>query len=228
MGTNTNVIKTESLKKVYKLYAEEIVALKGIDVKINKGEFVSIMGPSGAGKTTFLNLAGCLDKHTEGNLQVLGESLGSLNEKQLRNMRLNHLGFVFQEFFLIKELTALENVQLPMSFANNKDMDWAKHLLERVGLGKRMDHRPKELSGGEMQRVAIARALANKPDILLADEPTGNLDTKNAQSIYDLFRQFGKEDNITIIAATHNVKLAYQADRVVHLREGNIEKDERL
>jgi ABC-type lipoprotein export system ATPase subunit len=228
MENNTQVIKTENLKKVYKLYAEEIIALKGVDVEVKKGEFVSIMGPSGAGKTTFLNLTGCLDKHTDGNLKVLGESLGSLNEGQLRNMRLHHLGFVFQEFFLIKELTALENVQLPMSFANSKNMDWAKHLLERVGLGKRMNHRPKELSGGEMQRVAIARALANKPDILLADEPTGNLDTKNAQSIYDLFRQLGKEDNITIIAATHNVKLAYQADRVVHLREGNVEKDEQL
>lgn len=229
MDNNAFVVKAERLKKIYYLYAEEIVALKGIDLAIKKGEFVSIMGPSGAGKTTFLNLMGCLDKHTEGNIIVLGRELSSLDENQLRNMRLHHLGFVFQEFFLVKELTSLENVQLPIIFAKDyKNLGWAKYILERVGLGKRMNHLPKELSGGEMQRVAIARALANKPDILLADEPTGNLDTKNAQSIYDLFRQLNKEEDITIIAATHNVKLAYQADRVIHLREGNIEKDERL
>lgn len=222
-------IKAKELKKVYSLYAEKIVALKGIGIEIKRGEFVSIMGPSGAGKTTFLNLIGCLDKHSDGKLEVLGKDLGSLNENQLRNMRLKHLGFVFQEFFLIKELSALENVQLPMLFTGDrKNLNWAKYLLERVGLEKRMNHLPKELSGGEMQRVAIARALVNKPDILLADEPTGNLDTKSAQAIYDLLRQLRKEGNITIIAATHNVKLAYQADRVVHLREGSIEKDEQL
>jgi len=223
------ITKAEKLKKVYKIYMEEIVALKGIDIEIEKGEFISIMGPSGAGKTTFLNLVGCLDKHTDGKLTVLDKDIGKLNEKQLRNMRLQHLGFVFQEFFLVKELTALENVQLPMVFANNhKNMDRAKELLNRVELGKRMNHQPKELSGGEMQRVAIARALANNPDILLADEPTGNLDTKNAQGIYNLFRQLNKEENVTIIAATHNTRLAYQADRIIHLRSGNIEEDKRL
>lgn len=228
MENDHNVLKAEGLRKIYHLYAEEIIALKGISMAIKKGEFVSIMGPSGAGKTTFLNLAGCLDKPTAGKLEVLGNDLNSLNEGQDRDMRLHHVGFVFQEFFLVKELTALENVQLPIIFADEaKNFNWAKHLLERVGLAKRMNHLPKELSGGEMQRVAVARALANKPDILLADEPTGNLDTKNAQGIYDLFRELGQEANITIIAATHNVKLAYQADRVIHLREGNIEKDER-
>jgi len=229
MENNNYVIKTEKLRKVYHLYTEEIVALKAIDVKIKKGEFVSIMGPSGAGKTTFLNLVGCLDKHTQGHLEVLGKDLNSLDEVQQRNMRLHHLGFVFQEFFLVKELTALENVQLPIIFADDyKNLPWAKYLLERVGLARRANHLPKELSGGEMQRVAIARALANKPDILLADEPTGNIDTKNAQGIYSLFRELSKEQNITVVAATHNLKLAYQADRVVHLREGNIEKDELL
>lgn len=229
MENNTYCIKAEGLKKVYRLYAEEIVALKGVNISIKKGEFVSIMGPSGAGKTTFLNLVGCLDKHTEGNLEVLGKDLNSLDENQQRNMRLHHLGFVFQEFFLVKELTALENVQLPIIFADDyKNLACAGHLLERMGLVKRTNHLPKELSGGEMQRVAIARALANKPDIILADEPTGNLDTKNAQGIYDLFRQLNLEEKITIVAATHNVKLAYQANRVIHLREGNIEKDERV
>ena len=229
MENNHYAVKAEKLKKVYHLYKEEIVALKGIDITVKKGEFVSIMGPSGAGKTTFLNLVGCLDKHTEGSLVVLDKNLTSLNESQLHDMRLHHLGFVFQEFFLIKELTALENVQLPIIFANDyTNLPWAKYLLGRVGLKQRMNHLPKELSGGEMQRVAIARALANKPDILLADEPTGNLDTKNAQSVYDLLRQLSKEENITSIAATHNVKLAYLADRVIHLREGNIEKDEQV
>jgi putative ABC transport system ATP-binding protein len=223
---NISVLNTKGLKKVYHLYSEEIAALKGIDLNINKGEFVSIMGPSGAGKTTFLNLAGCLDHITAGDLTVLGQNLNSFDDNRMRDLRLHHLGFVFQEFFLVKELTALENVELPMMFADKKDLSWAKYLIERVGLGKRINHLPKEMSGGEMQRVAIARALANKPDIVLADEPTGNLDTKNAQSIYDLFRELGKEENLTIIAATHNVKLAYQADRVVHLREGRIEKDE--
>lgn len=227
MENHDYAVWAEKLKKVYHLYKEEIVALKGIDIAIKKGEFVSIMGPSGAGKTTFLNLVGCLDKYTEGSLIVLCANLGTLNERQLHNMRRHRLGFVFQEFFLIKELTALENVQLPIIFANDyKNLPWAQYLLERVGLKQRMNHQPRELSGGEMQRVAIARALANKPDILLADEPTGNLDTKNAQGIYDLLRQLNKEEKITIIAATHNVKLAYLADRVIHLREGNIEKDE--
>ena len=223
----TPAIKVEKLEKIYSLYTEKIRALKGINVTINRGEFISIMGPSGAGKTTFLNLIGCLDKPTGGLVEVLSSQVHLLDEGQQRTMRLLHLGFVFQEFFLIEGLTALENVQLPTIFAGrDANEDRARLLLERVGLAKRMDHLPKELSGGEMQRVGIARALVNKPEILLADEPTGNLDTKNAQAIYDLFRQLCIEEKITVVAATHNTKLAYQADRVVHLREGNIEKDE--
>lgn len=221
------VIKAEKLQKTYNLYDEKIVALKGIDLSIDAGQFVSIMGPSGAGKTTLLNLIGCLDIVSSGNLEVLGLKIPNQKEKTLRTMRLYHLGFVFQEFFLIEELTALENISLPMIFAENaSDEKRAKMLLEKVGLGNRIHHLPKELSGGEMQRAGIARALANRPDILLADEPTGNLDTKNAQAIYDLFRQLSKEEKITVVAATHNTKLAYQADRVVHLREGVIEQDE--
>jgi putative ABC transport system ATP-binding protein len=220
-------IRAENLVKIYSLYNEKIVALKGISLTIQPGEFVSIMGPSGAGKTTFLNLVGCLDKATEGRLEVLGAELNSLDEKATRTMRLLHVGFVFQEFFLLQSLTALENVWMPLFFARrDKDIERAKALLERMGLSDRMQHLPKELSGGEMQRVAIARALANRPDILLADEPTGNLDTKNAQAIYDLFRQLAEEEKITVVAATHNTKLGHQAGRVVHLREGVIEQDE--
>jgi putative ABC transport system ATP-binding protein len=229
MNSLPPVIKVERLEKIYPLYAEKIVALKSINLTINQGEFVSIMGPSGAGKTTFLNIVGCLDRATDGFVEVLGANVHGLDEREQRDMRLFHLGFIFQEFFLIEGLTALENVQLPMIFAK-KDIgeDRTKGLLERVGLSNRIDHLPHELSGGEMQRVGIARALAMKPDILLADEPTGNLDTKNAQAIYDLFRQLSIEEKITVVAATHNTKLAYQADRVIHLREGNIEKDEKV
>lgn len=225
MNEHLPIIRAEGLIKTYPLYAETIVALKGIHISIQKGEFISIMGPSGAGKTTFLNLVGCLDIPTEGTLEVLGSPVSLLTESEQRTMRLFHVGFVFQEFFLIQSLTALENVSLPMLFAK-RDEERAKILLERVGLSKRMNHLPRELSGGEMQRVAIARALANAPDLLLADEPTGNLDTKNAAAIYELLRQLSHEEQLTVVAATHNTKLAYQADRVVHLREGRIEQDE--
>lgn len=225
----TAAIKVENLRKIYPLYTESVVALKGINLTINQGEFVSVMGPSGAGKTTFLNLVGCLDRATDGLVEVLGSQLKCLDESGLRIMRLFHLGFVFQEFFLIEGLTALENVQLPLLFADREaDESRSKMLLERVGLGKRINHLPQELSGGELQRVSIARALVNKPEILLADEPTGSLDTKNAQAIYDLFKQLSTEENITIVAATHNTQLAYQADRVVHFRDGAIEKDEKV
>lgn len=225
MNEHLPIIRAEGLIKTYPLYAETIVALKGIHISIQKGEFISIMGPSGAGKTTFLNLVGCLDIPTEGTLEVLGSPVSLLTESEQRTMRLFHVGFVFQEFFLIQSLTVLENVSLPMLFAK-RDEERAKILLERVGLSKRMNHLPRELSGGEMQRVAIARALANAPDLLLADEPTGNLDTKNAAAIYELLRQLSHEEQLTVVAATHNTKLAYQADRVVHLREGRIEQDE--
>ena len=225
MNEHLPIIRAEGLIKTYPLYAETIVALKGIHISIQKGEFISIMGPSGAGKTTFLNLVGCLDIPTEGTLEVLGSPVSLLTESEQRTMRLFHVGFVFQEFFLIQSLTVLENVSLPMLLAK-RDEERAKILLERVGLSKRMNHLPRELSGGEMQRVAIARALANAPDLLLADEPTGNLDTKNAAAIYELLRQLSHEEQLTVVAATHNTKLAYQADRVVHLREGRIEQDE--
>lgn len=226
MSTPNTVVRAENLRKIYSLYKEEIVALKGISLSIHQGEFVSIMGPSGAGKTTLLNLVGCLDTVTDGMLEVLGAHPSLLQEKEQRQMRLLRLGFVFQEFFLLENLTALENVWLPMFFAGQESEARASDLLERVGLANRKDHLPRELSGGEMQRVAIARALANKPEILLADEPTGNLDTKNAQAIYELFRFLCQEENLTVIAATHNTKLAYQADRVIHLREGIIGADE--
>jgi len=222
-----NVIKADELKKIYQLPGEHISALKGISFNVEQGEFVTIMGPSGAGKTTLLNLIGCLDSLSDGRLTVLGHELAGIKERGLSRIRQKNIGFVFQEFLLLSSLTALENVEMAMYFARtDKNRGKAIKILERVGLGHRLNHLPHELSGGEMQRVAIARALAISPRILLADEPTGNLDTKNAQSIFDLLREINREEEVTVLVATHNVKLGNQADRIIHLLNGNIQEDE--
>jgi len=222
-------ISAHKLKKIYSSVFEKIVALKEIDIEIEKGEFVTIMGPSGAGKTTFLNLVGCLDKPTSGRLDILGCNSIELKEGRLSRIRVAQIGFVFEEFFLISSLNALENVQLPLIFAKKlKNNHNPETLLKRVGLDHRLTHFPNELSGGELQRVAVARALANNPEILLADEPTGNLDTKNAQGLFDLFRELNKEEGLTIVVATHNNRLGHSTDRIIHLKDGKIEQDERL
>ncbi|MBA7495007.1 putative ABC transporter ATP-binding protein YknY [subsurface metagenome] len=224
-----HIVKADKLKKVYSSASQKIIALKEIDIEIKKGEFVTIMGPSGAGKTTFLNLIGCLDRPTSGKLDILGCDPTKFNEEKLSCIRVEKIGFVFEDFFLISFLNALENVQLPLIFARNyKNNNRPRDLLKRVGLDHRLTHFPNELSGGELQRVAVARALANHPEILLADEPTGNLDTKNAQELFTLFRNLNKEKGLTIVVATHNVRLGYSADRVIHLNDGKMEKDERL
>ena len=224
-----HIVKSDKLKKVYSSASQKIIALKEIDIEIKKGEFVTIMGPSGAGKTTFLNLIGCLDRPTSGKLDILGCDPTKFNEEKLCRIRVEKIGFVFEDFFLISFLNALENVQLPLIFArNSKNNNRPRDLLKRVGLSRRLTHFPNELSGGELQRVAVARALANNPEILLADEPTGNLDTKNAQELFSLFRNLNREEGLTIVVATHNVKLGYSADRVIHLNDGKIEKDEGL
>jgi putative ABC transport system ATP-binding protein len=222
-------IRANKLKKIYSSEFEKIVALKEIDVEIKEGEFVTIMGPSGAGKTTFLNLVGCLDRPTSGRLDILGCNPIELNEGKLSRIRVDKIGFVFEEFFLISSLNALENVQLPLIFARNyKNNNRPSTLLKRVGLDHRLTHFPNELSGGELQRVAVARALVNNPQILLADEPTGNLDTKNAQGLFDLFRELNREEGLTIVVATHNIRLGHSTDRIIHLKDGKIEQDERL
>jgi len=224
-----HIVKADKLKKVYSSESQKIIALKEIDIEIKKGEFVTIMGPSGAGKTTFLNLIGCLDRPTSGKLDILGCDPTKFNEEKLSRIRVEKIGFVFEDFFLISFLNALENVQLPLIFARNyKNNNRPRDLLKRVGLDHRLTHFPNELSGGELQRVAVARALANNPEILLADEPTGNLDTKNAQELFSLFRNLNREEGLTIVVATHNVRLGHSADRVIHLNDGKIEKDERL
>ena len=223
------IVKADKLKKVYSSTSQKIIALKEIDIEIKKGEFVTIMGPSGAGKTTFLNLIGCLDRPTSGKLDILGCDPTKFNEEKLSCIRAEKIGFVFEDFFLISFLNTLENVQLPLIFTRNyKNNNRPRDLLKRVGLDHRLTHFPNELSGGELQRVAVARALANNPQILLADEPTGNLDTRNAQALFNLFRNLNREEGLTIVVATHNVRLGHSADRVIHLRDGKIEKDERL
>ena len=227
--TGELVVKASKLKKEYSSISQRIIALKEIDIEINRSEFVAIMGSSGAGKTTFLNLVGCLDEPTSGKLDILGCDPIGFNEEKLSRIRVEKIGFVFEDFFLISSLNALENVQLPLIFSGNyKNNIRPRELLKRVGLSHRLTHFPNELSGGELQRVAVARALANNPEILLADEPTGNLDTKNAHELFSLFRNLNREEGLTIVVATHNVKLGYSADRVIHLNDGKIEKDERL
>lgn len=220
---NEIVIKAEKLTKIYKMTAEEIRAVDGIDLEVRKGEFVSLMGPSGSGKTTLLDLIGCLDSLTSGKLEVLGHDVSTASEKDLVSTRRGRIGFVFQEFLLLPELTAVENVELPLIFARKEvNRQFCEKLLGKVGLGHRIDHFPKQLSGGEKQRVAIARSLAVSPELLLADEPTGNLDTKNSEEIFALFQKLNKEDGLTIVLTTHNAKLGNMAGRSLSLCDGKI------
>ncbi|MBU0548250.1 MAG: ABC transporter ATP-binding protein [Candidatus Omnitrophica bacterium] len=217
------LIKADKINKTYKLFAEEVKAVKDVDLEILQGEFIAIMGPSGSGKTTLLDILGCLDRVSSGKLQVLDNDVSVLKESSLVKIRRANIGFVFQEFLLIPTLTALENVELPLLFGKlPQDRNKAIKLLQMVGLGNRVNHLPKELSGGERQRVAIARALVTSPKILFADEPTGNLDTKSGQQIFDIFKELNQKDGLTIVLTTHNNKLGLQAKRIVYLKDGHI------
>jgi len=217
------IVKAENLTKTYKLFAEEIVAVNAVDLEIKSGEFVSIMGPSGSGKTTLLDMIGCLDKISKGRLKILDHDISNLKESQLVKIRRGNIGFIFQDFSLIPTLTALENIQLALYFAGARQKTQKPiQLLQKVGLGHRINHLPKQMSGGEKQRVAIARALATEPKFLLADEPTGHLDTKNTLEILNVFKQLNEEENLTIIVATHDPKLGSQSKRVIELQDGKI------
>ncbi|MCS7145454.1 MAG: ABC transporter ATP-binding protein [Nitrososphaerota archaeon] len=223
------VVETEGLKKVYKLGKIDVMALSGVDLKIYRGEYISIMGPSGSGKTTLFNMIGGLDKPTEGTVYVDGVDISKLDSYELAWLRNRKIGYIFQTFNLIPTLTALENVMLPMIFAGVAREDRfrkAQELLETVGLGDRLHHRPMELSGGQQQRVAIARALANDPSIVLADEPTGNLDLRTGRQIIDLLKQLNLERKVTVIAATHDLKMIDVSDRILWIRDGKIEREE--
>ncbi len=223
------VVETEGLKKIYKLGKVDVVALDGVDLKIYRGEYISIMGPSGSGKTTLFNMIGGLDKPTEGTVYVDGVDISKLDSYELAWLRNRKIGYIFQTFNLIPTLTALENVMLPMIFAGvprEERFKKAKELLETVGLGDRLHHRPMELSGGQQQRVAVARALANDPSIILADEPTGNLDLKTGRQIIDLLKDLNLKRKVTVIAATHDLKMIDVSDRILWIRDGKIEREE--
>ena len=221
------IIKTEGLRKYYVLGAETVRAVRGVDLDIAVGEFVAIMGPSGSGKSTFMNMIGCLDTPTEGQYWLSGQLVSELSDDQLARVRNQKIGFVFQTFNLLPRATALHNVELPLIYAGMRSKERrarAAEKLELVGLGDRMDHKPPELSGGQRQRVAVARALVNEPDLLLADEPTGNLDSVTSA---DMMRQL-TELNVngqTIVLVTHEHDIAEYAKRQVHLKDGLIEQD---
>ena len=221
-------IKTENLAKIYELGAETVHALRGLSLSMRRGEYVAIMGPSGSGKSTLMNLIGCLDTPTSGKYWLAGRLVSDLDEDQLAHIRNREIGFIFQTFNLLPRATALQNVELPMIYNGvpiDERLEKAKRALEAVELGDRMMHKPSELSGGQRQRVAIARALVNSPSILLADEPTGNLDTRTGEEIMSLFARLHQDGN-SIILVTHEREIAEHANRIIHLRDGKIECDE--
>ena len=219
------VIKLEDVWKIYTMGAVEVPALRGLNLTINHGEFVAIMGPSGSGKSTAMNMIGCLDIPTKGKIMLEGYNISKLTESELAQVRGRKIGFIFQQFNLIPTLSAMENVTLPMIFQSmtkDKRVKRATELLEMVGLADRMDHKPTELSGGQQQRVAIARAFANDPEVILADEPTGNLDSKTGESVMDFLCGLHIKEGKTIIMVTHDNHVAQSAERVEYLKDGMI------
>jgi putative ABC transport system ATP-binding protein len=221
------IIETRDLWKTYVMGSEEIHALRGVNIEIESGEYVAIMGPSGSGKSTLMNLIGCLDTPSKGSYLLNGKQVSQMNDNELARIRNEEIGFVFQTFNLLPRASALHNVELPLIYAGvaSKDrQERAKDALRKVELESRMTHRPNELSGGQRQRVAIARALVNNPSILLADEPTGNLDSKTGVEIMALFDRLHSGGN-TIVLVTHEADIAAHAHRVVHIRDGQVEKD---
>ena len=224
----TALVRARDVRRDYPLDGEAVHALRGVSLEIEKGEYVAIVGPSGCGKSSLLNLLGAIDAPTSGSVEIEGRNVGSLGDREVTAFRLHHIGFVFQRFYLLPILTARENVELPMaeagvSAATRRQRSTA--LLRYVDLGDRVKHRPSQLSGGEQQRVAIARALANRPALLLADEPTGELDAKTGREIIDLFGRLNA-DGTTVVVVTHDEGLARAARRVVHMRDGEIVQEE--
>jgi putative ABC transport system ATP-binding protein len=221
------IIEMQSIKKIYDTGKVKVEALKGIDLAVAPGEFVAIVGPSGSGKSTLMNLIGCLDTPTDGRYRLGGEDVAKLDRDQLADVRNRRVGFVFQGFNLLPQITAFENVEMPLVFGGvsvKERRERVAELLAKVGLGDRMDHKPTELSGGQMQRVAIARALAMRPDVVLADEPTGNLDTSAGGDIMALFTDLWKQGR-TLVVITHDMTLARRAGRIVEVRDGRIISD---
>ncbi|MBD3292506.1 MAG: ATP-binding cassette domain-containing protein [Armatimonadia bacterium] len=229
MTTHEFIVRTKDLHKIYIMGEVEVPALKGVEVNIRRGEYLSIMGPSGSGKSTLFNMVGGLDKPTKGTCFIEEVDMAQLDAFELAWLRCRKIGYIFQTFNLIPVMTALENVTLPMIFAgmsSDEMMDRGAMLLDLVGLGERLHHKPYELSGGQQQRVAVARSLANNPAIILADEPTGNLDLQTGKEIIDLLKELNEESGVTVISATHDLKMIDVSDRVVHIRDGQVERIE--
>ena len=225
-----NIVRTRGVKRVYEMGKLSLEALKGIDMEVQRGEYISIMGPSGSGKSTLFNMIGALDKPTEGKVYIDEVDVAQLDAYELAWLRCRKIGYIFQTFNLIPVMTALENVTLPMIFAGlatDEAIDKGVELLSLVGLGERVQHKPLELSGGQQQRVAVARALANDPAIVLADEPTGNLDRKTGREIIELLRELNQEKQVTIISATHDLKMLDVSDRILWVQDGRITKNQR-
>ncbi len=223
MSENNTVVNAKDLTKVFTMGDVEVHALRGLSVEIKRGEVISIMGPSGSGKSTLMNILGCLDRPTSGEYCLDGESIAELKDEQLAVIRNRKVGFVFQSFNLLPRSTALTNVELPLRYSppnGRKRRELAEEALVEVGLGDRISHRPNELSGGQQQRVAIARALVNDPAIVMADEPTGNLDSKSGDEIMELLMKLNQEKGTTLIIVTHDPEIAAQTQRVIHIRDG--------
>jgi len=222
------MLEVKKVKKIYQMGKVKVEALRGVSFYIDKGEFVAIMGPSGSGKSTLMHIIGCLDQPTEGNFIIGGKDVSKLNDDRLAEIRNKRIGFVFQQFNLLSRTSILHNVEIPLIYAGLKAKqrrELAQQALESVGLGNRVKHKPNEISGGEKQRAAIARALVNNPLIILADEPTGNLDTKTGEEIIKIFYKLHQQGN-TIIMVTHEAEIARHARRIIHLRDGLIEREE--
>ena len=223
------VVEAKELKRIYHMGEVEVPALDGVSFKIRRGETVAIMGPSGSGKSTLMNILGCLDRPTSGSYQLDGVDVANMDEEELAAVRSRKVGFIFQSFNLLPRISALDNVELPLRYAGmgaGQRRARAIEALQSVGLGNRLNHRPNELSGGQQQRVAIARALVNRPSIVMADEPTGNLDSKAGKEIIDLLLEFNSQRGVTLIIVTHDPEIGRQAQRVIQIRDGQIANSE--
>lgn len=226
------IVKLSDVVKIYMLGKVEVPAVKGVSFEIEKGDFISVAGPSGSGKTTILNMIGCIDTPTNGTVQIDGTATSGLTDREITDLRHKVIGFIFQSFNLVPVLNVYENVEFPLLLGKERmgkeeKKDWITYLVEEVGLGEWIKHRPNELSGGQRQRVAIARALATKPQIVLADEPTANLDSKTGEAIIELMKKINREQETTFIFSTHDESIMHIADHIIYLHDGEIVKEER-
>ncbi len=225
---DNRLIELKGITKSYPMGKRELKVLQGVDLSVNKGEMVAIMGPSGSGKTTVLNMIGLLDRPTSGSYRLEGREVSKLRAGELSKIRAQKIGFIFQTFNLLPYLSAISNVELGQKYAGKLDPQVAKEALERVGLGDRMKHRPNEMSGGEQQRVAVARALAKNPPLILADEPTGNLDSKSGKEVMAILSSLHSDNNITLVMITHDPNIARYCQRIIHIQDGLVLKEETL